>query len=195
MKVRRAKEEDCEEVARLHGENISGGFLSSLGAGFLKYVYMTAVLSEGAYLYVLEDGGKIAGFIAGAEDTGKFYGEFLKKYFFRAGFRLAFKLMNPVNIKRVFETLSYPSKTEGSFPKAELLSMAVQKGLRGRGAGSMLFGSFVEGMKERGVKGFMTAAGSDLEGACRFYERRGGRLHSEIEIHKGRKSRIYVWKL
>ena len=80
-------------------------------------------------------------------------------------------------------------------PKAELLSIVVNETYRGKGISQKLFARLVEEFKKRGSEQFKVTVGSNVKPACRFYEKMGGILHAEIEVHKGEKSRVYVWEI
>jgi len=54
-------------------------------------------------------------------------------------------------------------------------------------------GPMVNEFASQSVNRFKVIVGADLTPACRFYEHAGCVLHSEIEVHAGMKSRVYVW--
>lgn len=96
-------------------------------------------------------------------------------------------------MKKILETLPYPSKKEGDLPYAKLLSIVVDERYRGRGVSGELFNALVNEFASQSVNRFKVIVGADLTPACRFYEYAGCVLHSEIEVHAGMKSRVYVW--
>ena len=61
------------EVARLHAEGISSGFISSLGSTFIKQLYRGIMNCSSAFCLVALDQDHVLGFIAGAESVGKLY--------------------------------------------------------------------------------------------------------------------------
>lgn len=80
-------------------------------------------------------------------------------------------------------------------PKAELLSIVVEEAYRGEGISQRLFNKLVEEFEKYDIDRFKVVVGSNLLPACKFYEKMGGIFHSEIEVHKGEKSRVYVWRI
>lgn len=80
-------------------------------------------------------------------------------------------------------------------PEAELLSIVVDEAYRGKGISPRLFNKLIEEFKKVGIEKFKVVVGSNLLPACRFYEKMGGVFHSEIEVHKGERSRVYVWEI
>jgi len=53
----------------------------------------------------------------------------------------------------------------------------------------------VEEFRKRYVNSFKVVVGSNLIAASRFYEKMGGIFHSEVEVHKNEKSKVYVWNI
>lgn len=194
MKVRHMGYCDINDVSVLHKKYINAGFLSSLGEDFLKLIYKSVNNSSNAFCFVAEEDGKIVGFVSGVLRVGDFYKEFLKNNFFMASVILIPKIINIRTIKKVFETLFYPMKKKKSLTDAELLSMVVGEGYQGKGVGQKLFDKLVEEFKRQDVKQFKVVVGAKLTKACKFYGKMGLALHSEIEVHKGELSKIYVWK-
>jgi GNAT superfamily N-acetyltransferase len=144
---------------------------------------------------VAEDNGEVVGFIAGVVNLDEFYKEFLQKNIFKAGLILFFNSFKPAVIRKIFEALFYATAKTSSLPKAELLSIAITDNYRGKGVGQGLFERLAGELRNRGVKEFKCLVGSNLLPACKFYEKTGGVFHSETEVHKGEKSRIYLWRI
>ncbi len=194
MNVEKAKDPHFEKIAFLHREYIKTGFLSSLGLPFLTLMYHTMGNSNNAFCVVAKDNNKIIGFSSGTISVGTFYKDFLKRNFIRASMILLPKFFNVRFPKKMFETLFYPAMKEQSLPRSELLSIVVDKNYRGRGIAQELFRKLEEEFRSRNIKEFKVVVGSKLITACKFYEKMGGFFSTEIEVHKGEKSRVYVWQ-
>lgn len=194
IEIRRAETADVSAVARLHKERIKEGFLSSLGEIFLEMVYGNFIASPHGILIVARDGENFAGYVSGVTSVRGFYADFLKHHFFQASFYVLKKFLRFSTLKKVMETLFYPQKTrEQDIPHAELLSIALDKRYTGRGIARKLFDALTEEFKGKNVKVFKVIVGAGLKDALKFYENAGCKKHSEIEIHKGEKSFIYVY--
>jgi len=193
--LRIALKDDMQSIARLHCQNIEAGFLSSLGQPFLNLLYEAMAVSRSAVCFVAEENGQIIGFASGAVSVGGFYKEFLKKQFLRAMLILLPRAIKPAVAKKIVETLFYPSKNEGKLPSAELLSIVVDQNLQGQRIGEKLFIKLVGAFRERGITQFKVIVGENLTSACKFYEKMGGAFHSEIEVHRDEKSRVYIWTI
>lgn len=153
------------------------------------------VTSKSAFCLVVIEDEKIIGFVSGTENISMYYKEFLRKNFLKASIILFPKLSHPKIAKKINETLFYPVKKEKDLPEAELLSIVVEKSYQGKGISLMLFEKMIDEFKKKKINKFKVVVGSNLTAACRFYEKMGGVLHSEVEVHKGEKSRIYIWKI
>lgn len=195
MNLRLAVDKDTDVISELHYQYISSGFLSSLGISLLRLLYQSMITSKHSFCFVAEEDGRVVGFVSGTTDVGEFYKEFFKKNFLKASLILLPKALNPQMIRKVLETLLYPVKKEQDLPNAELLSIVVDKNYQGKDNSQKLFEGLVEEFKKRNVKQFKVVVGANLLPACKFYEKMGGVLQKVIEVHKGDKSRVYVWNI
>lgn len=184
---------DVEQVAVLHQTYMNRGFLATLGIGFLEKLYAGMVNSDNAFCIVARDAARVVGFVSGTKHVAGFYKEFILNNFFSVGLILLVKIFDLETMKKVVETLFYPMKKEASLPDAELLSIVVEESYRAKGVSQELFNGLVHEFALRHIDRFKVVVGADLAAACRFYEKMGGVLHSEIEVHQGMKSRVYVW--
>ena len=180
-------------VATLHCENISTGFLSSLGKGFLKQVYSALPSCSAGFGYVCEQpDGRVLGFVACSESTGRVY----KQSMIRRGLPMALAILprflrHPCIIKRIWETLRYPGSVADDLPRAEVLSIAVDDSARGQGVGKALLQRAFEEFSRRGLRRVKVAVGGDNEGANAFYQRCGFHL-AVTRQHHGLPMNIYV---
>jgi len=180
------------QIARLHKEYISSGFLSSLGVPLLELIYKSMIDSEIAFCIVAKDDEKVIGFVSGTTSMSGFYKQFLKDNFFMACVLLIPKSINPAFIKKILESLFYPFRIENSHPKAELLSIVVDQNYQGKGVSRNLFLEFISEFRKKNVNKFKVIVGDNLIPARKFYEKMGGILSDEIEVHDGEKSKVYI---
>lgn len=195
MNVEKAKDFEIENVACLHREYIKSGFLSSLGLPFLALMYRSMSNSDNAFCVVAKDNNLIIGFASGAISVGAFYKDFLRRNFIKVSMILLPKIFNIRFVKKIFETLFYPARKEQNLPKTELLSIVVDENYRGKGIAQKLFVKLEDEFRSRNIKQFKVVVGSKLIAACKFYEKIGGVFCTEVEVHKGEKSRVYVWEI
>ena len=189
--LRVAVPSDARAIAELHRRMIASGFLSTLGTGFLEFLYRALINSPGAVVYVAESAGVVGGFVAGTSDTGAFYKEFLRKHTFGAVLRLLPSLLRPANIARILETLRHGG--EEARADAELLSMAVAPALRRRGVGADLVSHLQEWAGEHGIDAMKVVVGAENETAAGLYRRCGFSDERIMEVHRSEKSMELIW--
>lgn len=187
-----------KNVIRIHRIEINQGFLSSLGDNALSLLFSHASESRFGRLLIAKDtsSGKIVGFLLGTIDTGAFYKNFLCKKFLKAVFVLAPKLLSFEKVRKVFETLFYPTKEAlKTLPKPELLDIAVLKPYQGAGVAQLLFQEFAKKLYAIGIDEFKITTGESLIAAQKFYEKLGAKKAGEVEVHKGQKTWIYIYRI
>jgi len=193
---------EVADVARLHREGIDSGFLSSLGVEFLKQLYAGIAATGSGFVFVAEasggrdvgGGGRVVGFVAGAEHVGRLYRGVLMRRGVMMLAPLARRLLRPATLRRIAGSVFYPSRSRHAavgVPDAELLSIAVAPEARGSGVAGVLVDALVAEFQRRGVRAFKLVVGSRLERARRFYQKYGFRPAGTIESH-GDPSEVYV---
>ena len=185
----------ARRVACLHIEAIHEGFLSSLGEPFLVPLYEGLATSRSSFLITATEGDDLAGFICGATDTRRAYFDFAtSRGAPRAALRLLPRLLSMSTVRRVAETLLYPTKrTEVELPRAEILNFCVSASRRGQGVGRRLFRALVEEFSRRSVPDIRIVTGAEQRSAQAFYDRVGADRITELEIHEGATSIVYTY--
>lgn len=191
-RVRPLSKRHARAAADLHRTGIHTGFLSSLGMGFLRPLYAALSACPSGFGFVWEEAdGKVLGFVACAESTGRLY----KQALLRRGLLLALPLVRylfrPSVIKRLWQTLRYPAEVGAALPPAEILSIAVAEEGRGKGIGKALLSAAMEEFARRGIDRVKVAGWAGNQGANAFYERCGFRLEQTRE-HHGLPMNLYV---
>lgn len=180
-------------LARLHREEIAGGFLTSLGDPFLQGLYKALAQSPSAVLFVATVDDRPCGFILGTTGTSQVYREGLRRLPWSAICRLAIKLVRFEVMRKAWETLCYPSRTsETQLPAAEILNFCVSSSSQGRGIGRQLFAHLMRELRMRGVDEVRIVTGASQTQAHRFYEKVGATLATTIEVHRDSDSLVYT---
>ena len=191
--IRPMRKDDAKAVAELHRLRIAAGFLSSLGPAFLRQIYAAIPSCPSGFGYVRDEGdGEVVGFIACAESTGRLYRQALLRRGLRMALPLARFIIRPSVIRRVWETLRYPSRAPASLPAAEMLSMAVAAGAARKGIGKALMTAALQEFARRGITRVKLAVGGNNPAAARFYVDCGYRLALQT-THHGLPMDIYVF--
>lgn len=188
--IRPAADSDAPTIASLHCANITGGFLPTLGPGFMRLLYRALISWGEAVVLVSDDGHGPLGFVAGVTDTRDFYRYFMRRYGLRAMLVAAPRLLRPMNLRKARETWSYRGRDLGV--SAELLSMAVAATERNRGSASRLGTEFLSRMASLGALRVKVVVGSENEGAISAYRKMGFSERNQIEMHAGETSLVLV---
>lgn len=185
------------EVAALHASSIPHGFLPKLGTGFLEELYRCIDEDRSTFLEVCEERGRVVGFVAGTIGQ-KPLRSILCRHPVRVAWQLMPSLISPARFTGMLSIGRYASSGAGlppGLPNAELLSIAVDPGVRGKGHAERLFGALERRMREAGVDRFRIIAGDSLKAACRFYLKMGAEQVAEVEIHAGARSLVFCKSL
>jgi glycosyltransferase involved in cell wall biosynthesis/ribosomal protein S18 acetylase RimI-like enzyme len=191
IEIREAEPGDAPAVGSLHSRMIRSGFLSSLGPGFLRLLYESLISGDSGAVFVAVRGDTVVGFIAGTDDTGRFYREFLRTRSLAALWNLLPALIRPKTWAKVIETLRYGSREQEL--SAELLSMAVAPAVRRRGVGARLVEALLADARSRGLEGMKVVVGAENRAALSLYESCGFEDPRPLEVHTGVPSLELIW--
>lgn len=186
------------QVAQLHAQGISQGFLPTLGEPFLALLYAAIDASSDSVLITRVEDGRLAGFVTGSLGLGPVYKSLLRRPF-RLARALLPVLVSPARIRRVTELLAHSRRQAaggaGPFPAAELLSIVVAPEWRGRQVADQLYQQLVEHFRASGQPGFKIVVGQALAPAHSFYRRMGARPAGHVTVHGAEPSVVYVHDL
>ena len=121
-------DKDISSAVAIHRKEINQGFLSSLGYKPLHMFFSFFPVSRYGILHVAKSSVKheTVGFVLGTVNTAAFYKEFLINKSIKAFFLLAPQLLSFEKLRKIGETLIYPSKNKSTgSPNAELLDIAI----------------------------------------------------------------------
>jgi ribosomal protein S18 acetylase RimI-like enzyme len=186
-----AQKNQVKDIARIHQQELSEGFLGTLGLPFLETFYQALMESPDGFCLAATENGRVIGFVTGVTDLNAFYRYFLRHYFFSSLRFLLPRFFNVSVIARVMEILRYPGK-QSNLPNAELVTIAVSGQFQGKGAGRELMVACVAEMKKRKVASFKLVVGESLKRAIVFYEKSGFNFIKLITVHGHAISRVYV---
>jgi ribosomal protein S18 acetylase RimI-like enzyme len=191
--VRFAMPADAAEIAALHAEQISEGFIVHLGTPFLAQLYRRVASGDGSFALVSSDAhGGIAGFVAVAESTGRLYRDFLVHDGLRAGWRALPAIVRHPG--KVVETLRHGIGGGAEREGAEILALAVAGQARGQGTGRALVTAATSELRRRGVTRAHVVTLPTNEPARRTYLGCGFEPDATIEVHRGTVQEVLVWR-
>ena len=184
-------------IADIHIANLDQSFLASLGPIFLSEVYRAMDKSEtGSLIYESVD-GEIVGFVTGGTSMGPIYKAMFPRLAIWA-VPLVLQLLSFRRMRRVIDILRYSQPSDiksddaNALPQAELFSIAVSPSVRGKGIAQKLYTRLVEDFRDKGIARFRIVVGSELAPAHKFYAKMGAKVASEMELHSGEISKVYV---
>ena len=184
--------EHARGAAGLHIEGIRTGFISSLGENFVTALYEAISESPQSFGYVALKEGKVVGFASFTTDLKKLYKSVLKKGGLSFSLLLARHMFSLRVIRKIFETLFYPSRIRKmDLPEAEFLSMVVSPEARGHGLATRFVKAGFEECRKRGIKELKILAAVSIGPINRMYEKFGFQVRTQIENH-GIISNVYV---
>jgi ribosomal protein S18 acetylase RimI-like enzyme len=188
--VRSARLEDARALARLHAQRISEGFLPTLGPRFLARLYRRIVRSARGCAFVVDDGGQLIAFAAGATDVSALYREFIVRDGVVAAVAAAPRLAR--SWRRVYETLRYPATT-AELPRAEVLAVVTADAAAGRGLGTATVRALTAELSARGASRVKVTVGAANAPALALYRGCGFEHAAQIRVHGDTSSEVLVW--
>lgn len=186
------KPEHARDIAALHIQNISTGFISSLGIDFVTALYEAIAESSSSFGFMAKENDSVLGFVAFTTNLNKLYKSIILKKGLCFAVLLVSKMFSVKRIKNAFETLFYPSRVKKmNLPDAELLSIVVVPQESGKGLATTLMQKGLAEGARRGIGKVKVLVGADNKPANKLYLRCGFELVGQIDSH-GVTSNIYV---
>jgi ribosomal protein S18 acetylase RimI-like enzyme len=183
-------------IAQIHLNEISEGFLSTLGIDFLERLYKFIALSRHGFIFIATIKGQAIGFISGSTNTSRLYREFILNYGWKMLPVMLPKMFSLSLILKLKETLCYPQKKEcRELPQSEILNFCVDRNFQRKGIARLLFGHLVKEFNQRKVNNFKIVTGSQQISAQRFYKAMKATHISDIIIHNGIISHVYIYNI
>lgn len=181
----------AHSAAALHIQGINTGFISSLGINFVTALYEAIAKSASSFGFAVEDNDKVLGFVTFTTNLNRLYKSIIAKKGWRFALLLAGKMFSVKRIKRIFETLFYPSRVKKMhLPDAELLSIAVNPEKYHNGLATELVRKSFEHCRKIGLDKVKVLVAAANEPANKLYRKCGFKLVGQIDNH-GVTSNIY----
>ena len=197
--IRNANIADLNDVIRLHIAAFPSFFLTFMGAGFLRELYLGFINISNGIFFVAVDDDKVVGFIAGTNAPVVFFSEMRRK-------RGIFFLLNAVPaivrhpiivIKKLFLAFTYRGDKPLTIKNSALLSsIGVSPEVIGRGIGYQLLMKFESDVISRGAKFiYLTTDAVGNDSVKAFYSKCGYSVESTFLQQTNRPMIRYVKKL
>lgn len=178
---------DVETVVRVHLAAFPGFFLSFLGPRFLGLFYAEAV-ALGEICTVATSGGRVVGFVMGSAQPGGFFKKLIRRRVLAFGLAaLPAVLRKPTTAARVARALVKPKQAGKAEGISTLMSIGVDPGAQGLGAGKALVLAFLDEARRRGARAVdLTTDKIDNDRTNAFYRSLGFEVAREIVTPEGR---------
>jgi len=179
VKVQSGDVDSCRQVAVLHMAAIHFGLLPLLGASFLTKFYLSLLSAPEAALWIARDGQRVVGFLAGCINVTAVYRHIISRWGLSLSLAAGLALLRPTVIRRLPSILVYPmrrTRSTAAAPaatEAELLSIAVNPDVRGRGIGHALVFAFEEFLRIGRVPVYRVATNVAERASNAFYQALG----------------------
>lgn len=184
--------EHAQQVAALHIQCISTGFISSMGIDFVTSLYEAIVRSKSSFGVVAVRNEKVLGFAAFTTNINTLYKSIVWKKGLKFALLLASHMCSPTRLKRMFETLFYPARIKNKdLPSAELLSIAVAGEEQRKGLAGELIERGFRHCRKTGVDKVKVLIGADNKAGNKLYLKSGFEPAGQI-INHGLPSNVYV---
>ena len=185
----------AREVAAIHKECISKGFLSTLPMAFLTCLYQYIARHHILITVCKKEDSKVAGYISATTFSKGLLSDFLKRCFIRASIALAPAMFRAGFFSNIRQTAKAAGDDDIAPGMPELLSVAVVEGYRSTGAAASLLSLLEQELLNAGINQYKVVAGKKLHAANRFYLKNGFIAEGEKVIHDNEISVVYTKRL
>lgn len=207
--VRDLAEADAIQTARLHVQELPGGFFPSLGAKFLRVYHRSFMDSPYAVAFVAERNSQIEGFLLGVVDPGPHGAHVLRRWSLRLAGPAAQALLMQPRVLAVFLRTRLVRYARGLWRRrgsaraggpgvnpgtwTVLSHVAVDSSCRGSGAGASLVKRLHEDVVAAGAAGVVLLTAVDGRGPG-FYLRLGYEDEGVVVGSDGQSWRRFRWR-
>ncbi len=194
--ITKLREEDIEQVTKIHMETMPAGIIGNLGPGFLKNIYYKEyVNSKHAFAFVYKQGNEVLGVTTGCYDSQKFLNQLIR----RNKFKLIYYLLRGIcedrqvlkfllekilrnNFKRE-SNLEENIKKQIMDIEAEGMVIAVKPGIQGKGLGKNLHCARLKEFKRKGIEAVKVIVRADNLRNISLHKRFGGQMLHTFKSH------------
>jgi ribosomal protein S18 acetylase RimI-like enzyme len=176
--VRRARRADLPAIVELHLISLPGFFLTSPGPAFLRCFYSLMLRDHRGLLFVSEQEGALAGFVAGFADPAYLYPKLPAGRFRLLAAAAGCLLRHPMqfpglvrDVHRLGRLARRPDRDSG--PVCEFITIAVQPQFRRQGHGKTLARALAEAARSHPMMQVRVKVESGDKGMCLFYRKLG----------------------
>jgi RimJ/RimL family protein N-acetyltransferase len=170
--------EHCREAAELHIRTIHHGLLPLLGRRFLKKMYLCIAEAPNSGVWaVVDDQGKLRGFVAGCASVQRTYRSLIMNHGLALAVTAGLNLFRFGVLRKLNSILSYPfhprTSRDNQASGAELLAIAIDAGEYRKGYGTELVRTLEASLLQWGVKKYQVVTNTAETESNAFYRATG----------------------
>lgn len=185
--------EYINQIVDIHLLAFEGFFLSFLGKGFLKQLYLGFMSNENSNIIITIEGDKVIGFLAYSQDMSSFYKYLIKRklILFAWYSALAF-LKNPRILFRLLGAFGKSDEVKRNEAYIEIASIGVSPLEKGKHIGTKMINCLKENTDFDKFKYISLETDSiDNEYTNNFYKKNGFTIHRIYKTREGREMNEY----
>lgn len=183
-----------KDIVEIHMKTFKGFFLTFLGRGFLKQLYLGFMNHDKSDVIVaINDNNKVLGFLAFSEDLSGFYKFLIKKKLFLFGwFALGAFFRKPKVLFRLLRAFTYSDKSKSDDKYIEISSIGVNPDVKSSGIGTLMIKKLIKQVDFNEFSYIKLETDQENnELANHFYKKNGFKLVNSYETPEKRKMNEY----
>lgn len=187
------KIELLDEIVKLHIKAFPDFFLTQLGDGFLKTLYLGYLEDKSSGIIVAKEENHLIGFIAYSRDYSNFYKGLIKHHLIKFAFcSLCAAVKHPSFTKRLLGAFKKSDEVVKNEAYVELASIAVNPDAKGKGTGTLLIDYLKKAIDFNKFSYISLETDADNNKSVNeFYKKNGFELAREYTTAEGRRMNEY----
>lgn len=186
-----------DEIVDIHLDTFQGFFLTFMGKGFLKQLYLSYVdFDKSGLMAAVDENGNVIGFLAYSSDYSGLYKYMIKhRLFWFAFYSMGAFFRKPKVFMRLVRAFLKPSESKRKEAYVELASIGVSPKCKSKGTGSKLISSLKKKVDFDKFSYISLETDAENNDAVRcFYEKNEFILERTYSTAEGRKMAEYRFK-
>lgn len=184
------------DIVSIHLATFKGFFLTFMGQGFLRQMYLSYVQHPESDIYMAFEDERVVGFLACSKNMSGLYKYMIKHHLIQfAWYSLGAFLRKPKVFMRLIRAFLKPGESERNERYVELSSIGVHPDFKANGVGSMLIDALKNDVDFEEFEYITLETDAvDNEIANKFYVKNGFSIVREYETHEGRQMYEYRYE-
>jgi len=193
-KVSKSEKSVINDIVNIHLATFNGFFLTFMGRGFLRQMYLSYTQHKESDIYIATENGTAIGFLAYSTCMSGLYKYMIKHHLMQfAWYSLGALFRKPEVFIRLIRAFSKPRESKRNERYVELASIGVHPDAKAKGIGSRLIDALKSDIDFAEFEYITLETDAvDNEIANKFYTKNGFHVVREYKTHEGR--RMYEYR-